>query len=190
MTAHFCVANRFSFLTNLLNNATSNQPDLMLAPGLGVHRSLLASLSPLLSSILQSSVSDLPLLILPHVETSTVERMVQLVYSGSCSVAYSEMPNLVQLIKDLELTVVLQSLSLGTKVKQVEKMTSHTNEELVDIDINDVDGVSVDVVLEDLTEECEVCRKKFRADEELGLHFVKQHCFKQESSMFESGKVQ
>ena len=117
MTAHLCVADSFSFVTNLLNNATTNQPDLMLAPGLGVHRSLLASLSPLLSSILQTTVSDLPLLVLPHVETSTVERMVQLVYSGSCSVTYSEMPNHVQLLEDLDLTVVLQSLSLGTKVE-------------------------------------------------------------------------
>ena len=72
------------FLTTLLNNVKEKHTDLTLFPGgVSVHKSLLSKLSPLLHRILSGLDSiEGDTLLLPQVESGTVEKMVQLVYSG------------------------------------------------------------------------------------------------------------
>jgi hypothetical protein len=72
-----------NYLTNLLNSVRGKYADLMLVPGVGIHKCLLAQLSPLLASLLSTMESnELLTMVLPQVEFVTVQKMVELVYTG------------------------------------------------------------------------------------------------------------
>ena len=86
MTANLSAKNlpTSSFLAKLLDSVKDQHTDLVLSPGgFGVHRSLLAKLSPLLTSMLTTmDNNEVVTLVLPQVESSIVEKMVELVYTG------------------------------------------------------------------------------------------------------------
>ena len=74
------------FLMDVLDSMKGHHTDLLLVPGnVSAHKSLLAQLSPLLASLMNSldhSDSEMLTLVLPHVESSTVDKLVELVYTG------------------------------------------------------------------------------------------------------------
>ena len=72
-----------SYLTGLLNSVKGEYTDMILAPGVRVHRCLLGKLSPLLASLPTfKDSSEMFTVVLPQVEVTTVEKMVELVYTG------------------------------------------------------------------------------------------------------------
>jgi hypothetical protein len=83
MAAHATLSSLLSYLSGLLNSIKEEYTDMLLAPGVSVHRCLLGKLSPLLTSLPTfKDSSKMITVVLPQVEVITVEKMVELEYTG------------------------------------------------------------------------------------------------------------
>ena len=83
MAIHAMLSSHPSYLPGLLNSVKGEYTDMILAPGVSVHRCLLGKLSPLLASLPTfKDSSEMFTVVLPQVEVTTVEKMVELVYTG------------------------------------------------------------------------------------------------------------
>ena len=84
MAANISVKSSRNYPTDLLLGVRDQNPDLMLASAVATHKCVLSSLSPLVSNLLTSVDStDTLTLVLPQVELIVIEKMVQLLYTGS-----------------------------------------------------------------------------------------------------------
>jgi len=124
---------------NLLHGMTGQYADLVMGPNIYVHKCLMGKLSPFLASMFDTVDSkENMILVMPQVELSTVKKMVELIYTGRCSVTHAEIKKLNSLLNCLDMPIVIDHLSINTDAKEDQKMVGVKDQEDVPMMIDDL----------------------------------------------------